>query len=286
MKIGLDRWTPEALWARYGDAVFGAALNLIAAIAILIVGLWIAAAAARGVRRLARRHPRLDATLIAFLANGVRYAIVAFVALAVLHRFGVETTSIIAVLGAATLAIGLALQGTLSNVAAGVMLVLFRPYRLGDFVQTGGQQGVVKDISLFTTELATLDNVKVVLPNALCWGAPILNYSAHPKRRTDLTFAVAYDSDLDLAIETIRQAIVRDTRVLAEPPPVVKASALGDFSVTILARYWCDTAHALDLKMDLMRAVKAALDQAGVEIPYPTSVQIAAEDRQPARKRS
>jgi small conductance mechanosensitive channel len=264
--------SPTELWAKYGDAVIDGALNVLIAAAILFVGMWLAGALASGVRRAAKRNPRFDDTLAAFFASLVRYGLMALVIIAVLDRFGVQTTQIIAVLGAATLAIGLALQGTLSNVAAGVMLMLFRPYKLDDFVEIAGQKGVVKDINIFTTELASLDNVKIVLPNGQCWGAPISNFTAHDTRRAEMTFAVGYEADLNEALAVIEATVKADPRVLATPAPLVKVTALGDHGVTILAHVWTKTADLLAVKMDAIKAVKEALDRAGVPIPFPTQV--------------
>ncbi|KAF0185285.1 MAG: mechanosensitive ion channel [Hyphomonadaceae bacterium] len=268
----LTDFSPRAIWEHYGDAVIAGAFNLVAALAILIAGVWITRWLAAAVNRIARKHSRIDNTLAAFFASIVRYGLLAFVVIAVLDRFGVQTTQIIAVLGAATLAIGLALQGTLSNVAAGVMLVLFRPYRLGDFVEVAGQKGTVRDINLFITELSTPANVQVTLPNAQCWGAPILNYSVNGTRMLDLTFSVSYKADLDAATRVVLGVVAGDARVLKEPSPFVKVSALGDYSVTLLANLWCRTADILHLKLDLTKAVKDALDDAGIDIPYPTNV--------------
>jgi small conductance mechanosensitive channel len=260
------------LWTKYGDAVINGALNVLIAGAILVVGMWLAGALAGGVRRAAKRNPRFDDTLAAFFASLVRYVLMAIVIIAVLDRFGVQTTQIVAVLGAATLAIGLALQGTLSNVAAGVMLMLFRPYKLGDFVEIGGKKGAVKDINIFTTELASLDNVKIVLPNGQCWGAPISNYTAHDTRRVEMSFSVGYDADLNQALAVIEATVKADPRVLASPTPLVKVSSLGDHGVAILAHAWTKTGDMLAVKLDAIKAIKEALDRAGVPIPFPTQV--------------
>jgi len=268
----LTRFTPDAIWERYGDAFISGAFNLVAAIAILIAGVWATRWLAGAVKRLAQKHSRIDTTLATFFASIARYGLLAFVIIAVLDRFGVQTTQIIAVLGAATLAIGLALQGTLSNVAAGVMLILFRPYRIGDFVEAAGQKGTVRDINLFITELSTMNNVKVTLPNAQCWGAPILNYTFNGIRMLDLTFAVSYSANLDAAIKVVRDTILSDPRVLKEPEPFVKVTTLGDYSVSLLSHMWCRSNDAVHLRLDLMKAVKEALDDAGIEIPFPTTV--------------
>lgn len=268
----LTEFTPEAIWTRYGAAFIEGGFNIIAAIAILIAGVWITGWMAHAVKRFAQKHPRIDTTLATFFASIVRYALLAFVLIAVLDRFGVQTTQIIAVLGAATLAIGLALQGTLSNVAAGVMLILFRPYRIGDFVEVAGQKGTVRDINLFITELSTPQNVKVTLPNSQCWGAPILNYTFNGTRMIDMTFSVSYDTDLDAAIKVVRETVGDDPRVLADPAPFVKVSVLGDYSVTLLTHAWCRSSDAVHTRYDLMKSVKEALDAAGIEIPFPTTV--------------
>ena len=263
---------PHEFWLKHADAIIDGAINAAIALALLIVGLSLSGRVANWVRRIARRHKRIDDTLAAFFASIVRWGLIAIVGIAVLDRFGVQTTQIIAVLGAATLAIGLALQGTLSNVAAGVMLALFRPYRLGDFVDVAGQSGVVKDVNIFTTELVTVDNVKIVLPNGQCWGAPIRNFTALPTRRIDLEFGVGYEVDIGAALGVIDAAVRADRRVLGEPAPLVKVKALGDFSVKIIASVWCATSDQYVLRFDLLRGVKEALDRAGISMPFPTNV--------------
>jgi small conductance mechanosensitive channel len=268
----LDSLSLEAIWATYGVRLIDAALNLIAAIAILIVGFWLAGRIARGVRRLAQRHPNMDVTVAGFIAQIVRYAVLAIVLLAVLGRFGVQTASVVAVLGAATLAIGLALQGTLSNVAAGVMLVLFRPYRIGDVVETAGQTGVIKEVGLFTTTLDTFDGVRVVMPNGLCWAGPIRNFSTLPSRRVELVFNVSYDTDLNHAIAVIRKTVEADARVLREPEPVVRVTNLGDYSVDILAFFHTSNADFWLTGLDMRKSVKEALDAAHINIPFPTAL--------------
>ncbi|MBU6374283.1 MAG: mechanosensitive ion channel [Alphaproteobacteria bacterium] len=264
--------SPHEIWVKYAAKFTDSAINAGLATLLLIIGIWASGAVAGWVRRISKRQKRIDDTLAAFFASIVRWVLIAIVLIAVLDRFGVQTTQIVAVLGAATLAIGLALQGTLSNVAAGVMLVLFRPYRLGDVVEVAGQIGAVKDVNIFTTELATPDNIKIVLPNGQCWGAPIRNFTALPTRRLDLDFGVAYDVDLAVATAVIDATVRADRRVLGEPAPLVKVKALGDFSVTILASVWCATPDLYQLRFDLLRSVKEALDRAGVTIPFPTNV--------------
>lgn len=266
----------EELWAKYGDMVVAGAFDLLAASLILVIGVWFSRRLGRATRKLLLTNPRVDSTIASFGASAVRYGLLAAVFLAVLNQFGVETTSLVAVLGAATLAIGLALQGTLSNVAAGVMLVLFRPYRLADDVQIGGVKGTVEDISLFTTELSTLENVKVVIPNGKVWGETISNYSARPTRRIDAEFGVSYDDDLRKVERVLREVLAADTRIHRLPEPFVKVKKLADWSVIFAVRASVDNAKFLDVNMDLNLAVREAFLREGITIPFPvqTSVHI------------
>lgn len=264
--------TPEALWDKYGDAVFASGFRIVSALAILIGGLWVTRWVGAGVRRFARKHDRIDETLAAFFASIVRYALMAIVIVAVLDRFGVQTTQIVAVLGAATLAIGLALQGTLSNVAAGAMLILYRPYRLGDFVELAGRRGTVRDINLFVTELSTPDNVKIMLPNGQCWGAPILNFTANGARLIELPFQVACDTDLARALPLLRETVASHPLALADPAPNARLTALGDYAMTLSALVWCPAGDYNSVRLDLLRSVKEAFDAARIVFPYPTTV--------------
>ncbi|MEO0719706.1 MAG: mechanosensitive ion channel domain-containing protein [Pseudomonadota bacterium] len=248
------------------------AVNVAVAAAILIVGYVFAGWAGSAVKSMGERNERVDNTPASFFGSIIRYAILAMVAIAVLDRFGVETTSLVALIGAAGLAIGLALQGTLSNLAAGVMLIMFRPFKVGDYVDAGGHSGTVKGIALFTTELATVDNVQIIMPNGAIWGSPIVNYSAHDDRRVDLVFGVSYDSDLKVAEQAINDVIAADQRVKDAPAaPFVAVTNLGDSSVDFTVRVWCDAADYWMLKFDLTRAVKEKFDATGVDIPFPTT---------------
>lgn len=252
------------------DALLGLAGNVLAAILLLILGFVVAGFVGRRIRRLSDRHASLDETLFSFLANIARYTILAFTALFILNTFGVQTTSIIAVIGAAGLAIGLALQGTLSNVAAGVMIILFRPLKLGDFVQVDDVMGTVKDITLNYTELADLGNVKVIVPNSEVWGNTIKNYSAYPTRRAEWTFGVGYGANLARAEQVIRDTIMADARSHSDPEPFIQVNNLNDSSVDFLVRVWCDAGDYFQYQADMKRKVKEALDEAGVDIPFPT----------------
>ncbi|MGR3323619.1 MAG: mechanosensitive ion channel family protein [Pseudooceanicola sp.] len=244
--------------------------NILGAVAILVVGFFIAGWANRRITGLSKRYARLDDTLFNFLGSIARYAVIAFTFLFVLNTFGVQTTSIVAVIGAAGLAIGLALQGTLSNVAAGVMIIFFRPIKNGDFVEIGGQMGTVKDITLNFTELASLGNVQIIIPNSEVWGNTIVNYSIYPTRRAEWTFGVSYGSDLKQAETIIRETIMADERSHTDPEPFVQVNNLGDFSVDFLVRVWCDASVFFAYQADMKRKVKEALDAGGVEIPFPT----------------
>lgn len=244
--------------------------DILAAIAILLAGFMLAGWIKRRIRGVGERYQRLDVTLFNFLGNIARYAVLAFAVLFVLNTFGVQTTSVVAIIGAAGLAIGLALQGTLSNVAAGVMIVAFRPIKVGDFVVIGGEMGTVRDINLNFTELATIENLQTIIPNAQVWGNVITNYSAYPTRRSEWVFGVSYGANLLQAEGIIRDTILADPRALQDPAPFIQVTRLGDFSVDFTVRVWCASADAWAFNTDMTRAVKEALDAGGVEIPFPT----------------
>lgn len=244
------------------------------ALVVLIIGWFVAGAVGRWVKKRVTANERIDNTLGGFAASIVRWLILLVVLIAVLGIFGIEATSLVAVMGAATLAIGLALQGTLADLAAGVMLIIFRPYKLGDFVDISGTTGSVKDINLFVTELVTPDNVQVIVPNGQAWGAIITNYSAHDTRRVDLTYGIDYGDDAEKAMGIIVDLAGRDARVHKDPEPWARVVNLGDSSVDIGVRLWCDAADYWELKFHMTKAVKEAFDAQGVSIPYPHSVEI------------
>lgn len=249
-------------------------LNVIYALLILILGFWVAGALRRSALRAMRSTGRVDETVAMFLSHAVRYLVLALVLIAVLQLFGVETTSLIAVLGAASLAVGLALQGTLSNVAAGIMILIFRPFRIGDYVTVGGESGTVRDINLFVTELATPDNVKILVPNGDAWGTAITNYSAHPTRRVDITIGIDYGDDADKAVRLVRDLIDGDARTHKDPEPFVAVTNLGDSAVDVTLRVWCESSDYWSLKFDLTKAIKQTFDANGISIPYPHQVMI------------
>lgn len=262
--------TISALMERAIDA----GTSVVLAAVIFIIGMMVAGMVRRTVQTAAHKSRRLDDTLGNFFASLVYYAIMAMVVIAVLDRFGVETTSLVAALGAATLAIGLALQGTLSNLAAGVMIILFRPYSLGDFVEIAGQSGSVKDINLFTTVLATGDNKKIIVPNGSAWGDVITNYSANGTRRVDFTFSIDYSDDIGKAMKIIQDTLRADERVHKSPDVFTGVTAHGGSSVDIAARAWCKGSDYWGIYFDAMKNVKEAFDANGISIPYPHQVNI------------
>jgi len=243
-------------------------LKVVGAIAVLIVGRMICGALRRGTRRALERG-NVDAALVPFASSLVYYFALAVVLIAVLNLFGIQTASVIAILGAAGLAVGLAMQGTLSNFAAGVMLLVFRPFKLGDFVEVAGTAGSVQEIGIFSTVLHTGDNRKVIVPNSSVYGDTITNYSANETRRIDLVIGIGYDDDIGRALETIRRVLSTDARVLGEPEPQVAVSELGDSSVNLVVRPWCASSDYWAVRFDLTRAIKEQLEAAGCSIPFP-----------------
>lgn len=258
------------------DVLASLASSIVGALAIVVLGWFVAGVVRRRLVRMGQKYRSLDQTLFTFLGNLSRYAILAYTAIFVLNTFGVQTTSVVALIGAAGLAVGLALQGTLANVAAGVMIILFRPIKLGDFIEVSGQSGTVKDITLNTIELATLDNVQVIVPNGKVWGEVITNYSVYSQRRAEWVFGVSYSSDLKLAERTIREVIDADPRSLADPAPFVQVNNLGDYSVDFLVRYWCFSSEYWQFQADIKRKMKEAFDAKGIEIPFPTQTYLTA----------
>ena len=264
------------VFRKFLDAAGDFAVNLCIAAVVLVLTVWAARWLSGLVRRALQRFSKTrdDATLQGFGASLARWAVLIVGFIAVLTRLGVETTSVIAVLGAASLAVGLALQGTLSNVAAGVMLLLFRPYRVGDFVEIAGKQGVVKHLDLFTTELATFDNVKVTAPNAKIFGDFIFNFSAHPTRRVDMVLHVDFSVDLEEAQARLRAIAAGDSRVLADPEPLIEVVGLFDHWADVALRVWVNGADFGAVKSDLLAAVKRDFAAAGYPTPYPHQVQV------------
>lgn len=249
-------------------------INVAIAIAILVGAFWLSGIAKRQINRLGLKYEELDDTLFAFLASLTKYAILVIALTFILSRFGIQTTSLVALLGAAGLAIGLALQGTLSNLAAGVMLLGFRPFKINDFVEVGGHSGSVKAITLFTTEIATSDNIQITVPNGDIWASSIKNYSFYDRRRCDLVIGVSYDTDLKKAETALRKVVESEDRRLRDPEPFVKVTNLGDSSVDFTLRVWAMADDFWAMKHALIREIKEEFDRQGIDIPFPTSVHI------------
>jgi small conductance mechanosensitive channel len=243
-------------------------LQVIGAIAVLIIGRWLAGMVRKGVRHSMEKG-KVDASLVPFVSSMAYYGVLTIVIIAVLNLFGIQTTSLIAILGAAGLAIGLALQGTLSNFSAGTMLLLFRPIRVGDYVDIGGVAGTTEEIGVFTTTLNTPDNVRVIVPNANIYGSVIKNFSANETRRVDLVMGISYGDDIGKAIAAITEIVQRDERVLTDPAPTIAVAELADSSVNLVVRPWCQGTDYWPLRYDLMRALKEGLEAAGCSIPFP-----------------
>ncbi len=259
--------------AEYTDMATGFAMtygmNILGALLILIIGSIVAGWAKRVLTKILSKNSKIDITLTAFLSSGVRYIILIFTVIAVLGKFGVETASLIAIVGAASLAIGLALQGTLSNVAAGVMLLIFRPFKIGDFINAAGHAGSVKNLGLFVTEMATGDNVQIIVPNSQIWGASIQNYSAHDTRRVDLMIGIGYDDNIDNAIAEIGAVVEADDRSLKSPETSIFVGELADSSVNIVVRVWTKSGDYWPLKAALTKNIKHKFDEKGISFPYP-----------------
>lgn len=259
----------QAMWDQYGTLIINGALNVIGAIILLIVGLRIAGWMAGMVRKQAEKRENVDNTLANFFASIVRWGVTAAVIIAVFGIFGIPVASFAAVLGALTLAIGLSMQGALGNIASGVMIMLFRPYKIGDYIDCAGIAGSVKDINLFQTVLATPDNVKIMVPNGQAIDGVIQNYSGYSTRRCDVVFGIDYDDDFESAKAIIMEIVEADERILKDPAPFVRVTNLGDSSVDITCRLWCQSSDYWPLKFDMIETVKKTFDAKGVSIPYP-----------------
>lgn len=245
------------------------ALDVLGALIILIVGWMIASWAARASRAALLRSSRVDDTLVPFLSNIVRYLILALVVTAVLGQFGIETASIIAVLGTVGLAVGLALQGTLSHLAAGVALLVLRPFRTGEYIDAGSQAGTVREIGLFATVLQTFDGVYVYVPNGQLANAAIKNYARTELRRIDVVVGISYGDDVEKALSIGRTLLEGDERILKDPAPQTMVVALADSSVNINLRCWVNNSDYFPVLFDVNKGIKQRLDAEGVTIPFP-----------------
>ncbi len=254
-------------------------LKVIAAIAIFFIGKW-------GVRKITSFTKTLmlkadvDLTLVEFLENVIYFALLIVIILASLNALGINTTSFLAVFGAASLAIGLALKDSLSNIGAAVLIIIFRPFRVGDFIDAAGASGTVEEINLFSTIMATPDNKTIMIPNSSVIGSNITNYSSKPTRRINLIFGIDYNDDLKLAKDILTRITQEDDRVLQDPAPFVAVSELADNSVNFVVRVWVKTEQYWDVHFDMIEKVKLAFDAEGISIPFPQmSIHIQKEEQ-------
>jgi small conductance mechanosensitive channel len=245
------------------------AFSIIGAVILIIVGYTVAGIVDRAVRNGLSRFKGFDETLRRFFATVARYAVLVLVGVTVLAQFGVQTASIIAALGAVGLAIGLALQGTLQNIAAGIMLLVLRPFRVGEFIDAGAVAGTVQEIGLFATELKTFDGVFVMAPNSQLWNSPVKNFSRNTQRMVEIEIGIGYGDDIDKARQIMLDIIRADSRAFNEPAPTAFVNALGDSAVMIKSRYWTSTADWWTSKLDNTKAMKEAYDANGISIPFP-----------------
>jgi len=243
-------------------------LQLVGAIVIFVIGKWLARFLTKFIKKIMVRS-KVDETLISFAGNITYAVLLAFVILATLDQLGVETTSIAAIFAAAGLAVGFALQGSLSNLAAGVMIIAFRPFKIGDFVEAAGTSGSVNDISIFTTTLKTPDNKTVIIPNGSVTSSNVINYSAEVTRRIDLTFGIGYDDDIKKAKDTLAKIVAADDRILKDPEPTIAVAELADSSVNFVVRPWVATEDYWNVYFDLTEQVKITFDKENISIPFP-----------------
>ncbi len=256
------------LWLTVQDLATDWGIKVLAALAIFIIGRWVAKGIRRGVRRMMEKGG-VDPIIIGFVGSITYIALLAFVVIAALGQLGIQTTSFIAILGAAGLAVGLALQGSLANFAAGFLMIMFRPFKVGDFVEAAGVAGVVKDMQIFTTTLKTGDNKTIIIPNAKISGDNIINYSAEENRRVDMTVGVAYDADLSKVRDVLNDIISKEERILPDPAPQVVVAELADSSVNFIVRVWTKSGDYWGVKFDATETIKNRFDEAGIGIPFP-----------------
>lgn len=243
-------------------------LKIVGAVIILLVGRIVAGVARKIIRRILEKA-KTDPAVISFAASLTYILIITFAVLAALAKFGIQTASFVAVLGAAGFAVGFALQGSLANFAAGVLILVFRPFRVEDFIEAAGIMGAVKEIHLFTTVLATPDNVRIIVPNGKLYGDIIKNYTANDTRRVDLVFGIGYGSSIPKAFEVISGVLKEDQRVLSDPAPTIAVAELADSSVNFVVRPWVKKEDYWNVRFDITRKVKEAFDANDIEIPFP-----------------
>ncbi|WP_046755138.1 mechanosensitive ion channel family protein [Kordia jejudonensis] len=266
--------TEEKDWiTQFKDVMIDYAPKVVAALIILIVGLFVINIMVGLVKRIMKKRG-IDATLQKFLGNLLGWTLKILLFVIVASKLGVETTSFAAVIGAAGLAIGLALQGSLSNFAGGVLIMIFKPFKIGDFIEAQGEKGTVKEIQIFTTHINTIGNKLAIIPNGALSNGNILNYSAEEKLRVDMVFGVSYDADIKQTKDVLMKVLTDNSKILSDPAPTVNVLELADSSVNFAVRPWTATANYWDVYFETMEETKKALDAAGIEIPYPHAVEI------------
>lgn len=249
----------------------GMAIQVLTALVILLVGRFIAGAIRSGVKRVMTQRG-VDPSLTGFVGSLIYFAIMAFTIIAVVDRFGVQTASFVAILGAAGFAVGMALQGTLGNFSSGVMLLLFRPFKAGDVVEAAGVKGKVVEIAIFSTTICTPDNVKIIVPNGTIFGDVIKNFNGYETRRVDMVMGIGYGSDIDKAMQILSDLAKNDSRVLGDPETTIAVSELADSSVNIIFRPWVNSGDYWGLYFDMHKLVKEQFDANGIDIPFPQTV--------------
>jgi len=243
-------------------------LNIISAIAILVIGIWIAKLIRRTLdKQFVKRN--VDPTLVKFLVNMLYFILLVVVVLASLGQLGIETTSFIAILGAAGLAVGLALQGSLANFASGVLLIIFRPFKVEDFVKLADEKGFVEKIQIFTTQIKTFDNRTIIIPNSVITGDKITNYTDKEVRRVDLSIGISYGDNIKHAIDSLMEILNNHPKVLKDPAPFVGVTGYGDSSIDLTVRPWCKTEDYWDVFFEVNHSIKEQFDAKGVSIPFP-----------------
>ena len=243
-------------------------VQVILALTIFIVGKWVAKKIANIVQRVLAKN-NVDPAIQHFVGSLVSWVLIIFVVIASLGQLGIQTASFVAIVGAAGLAVGLALQGSLANFAAGVLILIFRPFKVGDFIEVAGVSGVVQKIQIFTTELHSPDNKKIIVPNGGVISGNITNYSANDTRRVDLVFGVGYGDDINAAKAVLQSVVAAEPKVLQDPAPTIAVVELADSSVNLVCRPWVNTAHYWDVYFNITEAAKKALDAQGISIPFP-----------------
>ena len=263
--LGFD-W--EKVWTMLQTTGVEFGINIVTAIVVFFVGKWVVNLVVSGLMK-AMQKGELDITLRRFIGNLARMLLMLFVIIAAINQLGVQTASLIALLGAAGLAVGLALQGSLSNFAAGVLIVLFRPYKVGDWIEGGGISGAVEEVQILTTVLKTGDNKRIIVPNSQIMGTTITNYSANETRRVDLVVGVSYGDDIDKVRKELQDLVAADDRILDDPAVTIAVSELADSSVNFVVRPWVNTADYWGVYFDLTEAIKKRFDEVGISIPFP-----------------